>query len=130
MRTCEVCLLSLPDTQFRDAPSNKEGYSKWCKDCIAVYASIKGKQYRRRRPKIAKCEYSNPVGGYRPRKIEPKPYKTKAKVPTDWTPEGELLFSEIARPYPPTLGGWGGSIPVFKRDGQNLIPLLPKISSQ
>ena len=130
MRTCEVCLESLPDTNFREAPSNKEGYSKWCRSCINDYASMKGKQYRKGHIRKAKCEYSAPVGGYRPKKIEPKPYKTKAKVPADWNPSGELLFSEIAYPYPPTLGGWGYAIPVFKRDGQNLIPLLPKISNQ
>ena len=130
MRTCEVCLQSQPDTNFREAPSNKEGYSKWCRSCINDYASMKGKQYRKGHIRKAKCEYSAPVGGYRPKKIDPKPYKTKAKVPANWNPSGELLFSEIAYPYPPTLGGWGGVIPVFKRDGQNLIPLPPKISSQ
>jgi len=67
MRTCEVCLESLPINHFREAPLNTEGYSKWCITCSKEYFREWSRKRRLTRPKTD-CPYS-PRGGYRGRRI-------------------------------------------------------------
>jgi hypothetical protein len=92
MRTCEVCLEVLPLEQFKDAPLNTDGYSKWCISCSKEYFKEYSKK-RRDKNKLKNrmnnyCSYI-PKGGPRIRSIQPTLKKIKS-VPTEWIPNLNL----------------------------------------
>jgi len=82
LRLCQICFEEKPETDFSDAVNNSDGIHKWCKPCLREYARLGWLKRRTKvtRIRIPRSEYKNPVGGYRPRKIQSLK-KTESTLP-------------------------------------------------